>query len=89
MKLSTLLLILGIKHTPKYAYSFAANDGLCRHDMVTFADGRRGYIRYNVDGTYSPDTLIKRDKKMVFVTFDAAAAALYRGLVEYTKTKKK
>lgn len=82
MKLSTMLLILGIEHIPKYTHSFAVNGGGCRHDQVIFADGQRGLIRYNTDGTYSPTSLIARDKKKVFVTFNDAAAALYRGLIE-------
>ena len=85
MKFLTLLLSLGIKRTPDYSSTFAAQNPVAgTFFRITFADGKMGMVRDNQRGKYIPQgKLIPKDEKRTFVTFKSAVDALYRGIVEY------
>ena len=89
MKLQTILLLLGIKKTPKFSAQFCANHPATgTFYTVTFTDGLWGIVRDPHNGTFSPQgKCVPGDRKKTFVNFGDAAQALYRSLVEYGPVK--
>lgn len=85
MKIKTILLSLGITKTPEYSSSFGANNPFTgTFYTVRFPDGLWGFVCDTHHGVYKPQVkLLPKDSKKTFVSFDSAAKALYRGLVEY------